>query len=118
MPLIKLIGAANFSVAHDCSEISPFVPQEHQIRMLSDKCNETCTLNQPKSNGPFLVSLEKSSDLREIWEEKINLRISCAVLNVANKVACTTVTVERPKKKTAKMIRLSGCFLVLFSCEN
>ena len=37
MPLIKLIGAANFSVAHDCSEISAFVPQEHQIRMLSDK---------------------------------------------------------------------------------
>ena len=36
MPLIKLIGLA---VNHDSSKTSALVPQEHQIRMHSDKCN-------------------------------------------------------------------------------
>ena len=35
MPLIKLVGAATNS-----SKISSLVPQEHQIRMRSDKCFE------------------------------------------------------------------------------
>ena len=36
----KLIGAANQEVARDSSKTSAFVPQQHKVRMRSDKRNK------------------------------------------------------------------------------